>query len=334
MPSASGMPRAGQLGASAVLWSRALQLLLPFLIVVTEIVFWMLRPDVLSGKNIVNILQQSSYMVVFAAAQMMVMLTRGFDLSLGTAVSAVSVASALVMTGLPGTVPMGLNLAAGIAVGLAFGALVGLFNGLFVSFLGIDPFIVTLGSLNICLGIATTISGGTPVFNVPIPFSTGLATGTVFDVPVPILLAAALCVVLHFVLNGTVFGRALYIIGSNPRAARLAGLPEKRLLAAAYVVCSMLTAFGALMLTARTGSGEPTLGLSLMLESIAAAVIGGVSLRGGVGGIPQVVLGAVFVTIISNNMDLLQISGYIQEIVVGCVIVAAIFIDRMRLART
>lgn len=328
------MPRAGQPRSGMVLRSWALQLLLPFLIVITEIIFWVLRPDILSGRNVVNILQQSSYMTVFAAAQMMVMLTRGFDLSLGTAVSAVSVASALVMTGLPGTVPMGLNLAAGIAVGLAFGALVGLFNGFFVSFLGIDPFIVTIGSLNICLGIATTISGGTPVFNVPIPFSAGLATGTVFGVPVVILWAAALCIVLHFVLNGTVFGRALYIIGSNPRAALLAGLPAKRILAAAYVVCSMLSAFGALMMTARTGSGEPTLGLSLMLESIAAAVIGGVSLRGGVGGIPQVILGAVFVTVISNNMDLLQVSGYIQEIVVGCVIVAAIFIDRLRLART
>lgn len=330
MSSAFGRAEAGLAG-----WMLPwlLRLLLPVLIVATELVVWAIRPDILSGRNIVNIVQQSTYMVVFAAAQMMVMLTRGFDLSLGTAVSAVSVASALVMTGLADSLPVWLDLVLGIGTGLAFGALVGVFNGFFVSWLEIDPFIVTLGSLNICLGIATTISGGTPVFNVPVPFSNLLATGTVFDVPVSIIWAGILCVILYFVLDRTVFGRALYIIGGNPRAAHLAGLPEKRFLTIAYIVCSMLTAFGALMLTARSGSGEPTLGGSLMLESIAAAVIGGVSLQGGAGGIPQVILGAVFVTVISNNMDLLQVSGYIQEIVVGLVIVIAIFIDRLRLAR-
>ncbi len=334
MSSAFGGAHAGELRWGRLLLPWLLRLLLPFLIVATEVAMWVVRPDILSGRNVVNILQQSTYMVVFAAAQMTVMLTRGFDLSLGTAVSAVSVASALVMTGLADSVPMWLDLVLGMGVGLGFGALVGLFNGFFVAWLEIDPFIVTLGSLNICLGIATTISGGTPVFNVPVPFSALLATGTVLDIPVSIIWAGLLCVALHFVLNWTVFGRALYIIGSNPRAAHLAGLPEKRFLTVAYVVCSMLTAFGALMLTARSGSGEPTLGGSLMLESIAAAVIGGVSLQGGTGGILQVILGAVFVTVISNNMDLLQVSGYIQEIVVGAVIVAAIFIDRLRLTRT
>ena len=314
--------------------SWAFAFLLPLLIVVMEIGFWMVQPQVLSLRNIANVLDQSSYLLVFASAQMVVILTRGFDLSLGTTVSAVSVASSLVMTGLAGSLPMWLVLALGIGVGLGFGALVGLFNGIFVSWLEINPFVVTLGSLNICLGIATTISGGSPVFNVPLPFSTILSTGSVFGIRVTILLAVALCAALYFVLNGTVFGRSLYLIGSNPRAARLAGLPSKRFLTIAYVVCSMLAAFGALMMTARTGSGEPSLGGSLMIESIAAAVIGGVSLQGGSGGVPQVVLGAVFVTTLSNGMDLLQVSGYVQQIILGCVIVAAIFVDRVRLTRT
>ena len=117
----------------------------------------------LSPRNVVNILNQSSYLLLFAAAQMVVILTRGFDLSLGTTVSAVSVASALAMTGLAdGGAPDWVVVAAGLAAGLGFGALVGLFNGIFVAWLEINPFVVTLGSLNICLGLATTISGGAP----------------------------------------------------------------------------------------------------------------------------------------------------------------------------
>jgi ribose transport system permease protein len=129
------------------------------------------------------------------------------------------------------------------------------------------------------------------------------------------------------------FGRSLYLIGNNPRAAHLAGLPSKRFLAYAYIACALLAAFGALMLTARTGSGEPNLGGSLMLESIAAAVIGGVSLQGGVGGIGAVVLGALFVTMLSNSMDLLEVGGYVQQILLGCVIIVAIFLDRLRATR-
>jgi ribose transport system permease protein len=306
----------------------ALAFVLPMLIVVMELGVFTIEPRVLSLRNLVNILNQSSYLLVFASAQMMVILTRGFDLSLGTSVSAISVASALVMTGLAadGT-PMWLVVVLGLGTGLGFGLSVGLFNGLLVSWLGINPFVVTLGSLNICLGLATTISGGRPVFNVPDAFSRFLYDGTFIPgVPLPPTLAAIVSLLLYFVLDHTVFGRSLYLIGNNPRAAHLAGLPSKRYLTLAYICCAMLTA--------RTGSGEPNLGGSLMLESIAAAVIGGVSLLGGVGGIMHVVLGSIFVTMLSNAMDLLEVGGYVQQILLGCVIIGAIFLDRIRVTRS
>jgi ribose transport system permease protein len=314
----------------------ALAFVLPMVIVVMELGVFTIEPRVLSLRNLVNILNQSSYLLVFASAQMMVILTRGFDLSLGTSVSAISVASALVMTGLAadGT-PMWLVVVLGLGTGLGFGLSVGLFNGLLVSWLGINPFVVTLGSLNICLGLATTISGGRPVFNVPDAFSRFLYDGTFIPgVPLPPTLAAIVSLLLYFVLDHTVFGRSLYLIGNNPRAAHLAGLPSKRYLTLAYICCAMLAAFGSLMLTARTGSGEPNLGGSLMLESIAAAVIGGVSLLGGVGGIMHVVLGSIFVTMLSNAMDLLEVGGYVQQILLGCVIIGAIFLDRIRVTRS
>jgi ribose transport system permease protein len=300
-----------------------------------ELAVFAFEPRVLSYRNIVNVLNQSSYLILFASAQMMVILTRGFDLSLGTTVSAVSVASALVMTGLAAAgAPDFIVVAVGLLVGLGFGALVGLFNGFFVSALQINPFVVTLGSLNICLGLATTISGGRPVFNVPDIFSQLFYNGVFIPgVSIPLMIAILVCLSLYFLLNHTIFGRSLYLIGNNPRAAYLAGLPSKRFLGLAYLACSLLASLGALMLTARTGSGEPNLGGSLMLESIAAAVIGGVSLHGGVGGVGAVIMGTLLVTMLSNSMDLLEVGGYVQQILLGCVIIVAIFLDRLRLTR-
>lgn len=305
------------------------QLVLVVLLVLMEAAFALVEPRIVSRGNVLNVLQQASYLVVFTVAQTLVILTRGFDLSLGTTVSAVSVAGALVLTGF-GDDPASWVLLLGIAAGLGLGFAVGLFNGLLVARVGVNPFITTLASLNICLGLATTISGGRPVFGVPDSFSTLLYDGTVFDVRVPLLIAAGVALLAWFTLTRTVFGRAVYIIGSNPRAAMVAGLPVRTCLTATYVICSLLAALGALMLTARTGSGEPNLGGSLMLQSIAAAVIGGTSLRGGAGGVGSAVLGALFVTMLSNGMDLLRISGYVQMIALGIVVILATALDFRR----
>jgi ribose transport system permease protein len=320
-------------GAAAV--SRVtllVQALLPIALVVLLVGFALVEPRIVSSGNLVNILVQGSYLAVFASAQMMVIITRGFDLSLGTCVSAVSVIAALAMTGsFAGEgETIGFAMAMGVALGLGMGLLVGLFNGFVVAYLRVNPFVATLGSLNICLGIATMASDGRPVFNVPREFSTLVYNGDLLGVPAPLVLAGLLLVGLFFLLNHTVYGRALYIIGGNPQAAAVAGLPSRRYLLLAYVICSLIAALGALMLTGRTGSGEPNLGGNLTLESIAAAVIGGVSLRGGIGGVQSVILGALFVTVLSNGMNLTRIDGNVQMIVLGCVIILAVFLDRFR----
>jgi ribose transport system permease protein len=321
--------------ATAMSWLTLLvQALLPIALVALLIGFALVEPRIISSGNLVNILIQGSYLAVFASAQMMVIITRGFDLSLGTCVSGVSVIAALAMTGsFAGSgETTGFAIAMGVLLGLGMGLLVGLFNGFAVAFLRVNPFVATLGSLNICLGIATMASDGRPVFNVPREFSTLVYNGTLLGVPAPLVLAALLLVGLFFLLNHTVYGRALYIIGGNPQAAAVAGLPSRRYLLLAYVICSLIAALGALMLTGRTGSGEPNLGGNLTLESIAAAVIGGVSLRGGIGGVQSVILGALFVTVLSNGMNLMRIDGNVQMIVLGCIIILAVFLDRFRAA--
>nr|WP_281065487.1 ABC transporter permease [Jiella sonneratiae] len=286
----------------------------------------------MTGYNLLNIAQQASYLALFAMAQMVVILTRGFDLSLGPTVSMVSVAAALTMAGVGGTggslVPA---VILGIIAGLALACACGVFNGVVVALLGVSPLVATLGSMNVAIGIATTISGGRPVQGVPAPFSEIFYSGSVFGISSAIVIACAVGLVLHLVLNRTVFGRSLYIIGTNPGAAAVAGVPVRRLLVAAYILCSALAGLGALMMTARTGSGEPNLGGTLSLQSIAAAVVGGTSLAGGRGGVVTAVLGALFITILSNGMNLTGVDGYVQMIVLGAIVILGVVIDRLSL---
>jgi ribose transport system permease protein len=310
-------------------WGSSNQFAVLALLIVMETVFAVIQPGIVSRNNLINIAEQTSYLAIFAIAQTIVILTRGFDLSLGTTVSAVSVAGALVLTS-HGDNPAWWVLALGIAAGAGLGLLVGLFNGGLVAAVGVNPFIATLASLNICLGIATTISGGAPVFGVSDSFSAIFYDSTILGIRLPAFIALGVALTAWFVLTRTVFGRTIYILGANPRAAMVAGMPARTCLGLAYVICSLLATLGALMETARTGSGEPNLGGSLMLQSIAAAVIGGTSLRGGEGGVGAAIVGALFVTMLSNGMDLLQISGYVQMISLGVVVIAATALDYRR----
>ncbi len=325
LPSAGPRPRAA--------WTRLplARATLPIALLVLLLGFAAADPRVLSAGNIVNILQQTSYIVIFAMAQTVVIVTRGFDLALGPSVSMVSVGVALTMASLVGAGYSSVAvLLLGFLAGFALGWGVGLFNGVLIAALGVSPFVTTLGSYNIATGIATTLSGGRPVQGVPNPFADLLYSGALFGIPAPIVIAIIVGILLHFVLRFTVFGRSLFLIGTNIRAAGVAGVPTRRVLVFAYILSSSLSALGAMMLTARTGSGEPNLGGSLSLQAIAAAVVGGASLAGGAGGVGSALLGALFVTILSNGMDLTRINGYVQMIVLGAIVIVGVMLDRYR----
>jgi ribose transport system permease protein len=312
------------------LWSAVLPIALAMLL----LGFAAFDPGVLSPANLLNIAQQTSYLALFAMAQTVVILTRGFDLALGPTVSMVSVGTALAMAGATATGhDTSAVLLAGLAAGFGLGIACGLFNGVVIALLGVNPFVATLGSYNIAIGIATTLSSGRPVQGVPKLFSQIFYSASAFGVPAAIVIVLTIGVVLHLVLSRTVFGRSLYIIGTNPRAAAVAGLPVKRILVATYVLCSTLAAFGAIMMTARTGSGEPNLGGALSLQAIAGAVVGGTSLAGGRGGVGTAVLGALFITILSNGMNLTRIDGYVQMVVLGAIVIIGVLLDRLRLER-
>jgi ribose transport system permease protein len=302
----------------------------PLVLVLLLILFGLVDGRVLSSGNLVNIVEQTSYLAIFTLAQMIVLVTRGFDLALGGIASVVSVVTALAMTALVSSSGVGIAITAGLLCGLCFGIVAGLFNGLIIAGLRVNPFVATLGSYNICLGVATTISGGRPVASLPADFGTLVYSGSILGAPMPVIIVAIACLAVHFMFRFTVFGRSLYLVGANERGAMVAGLPTRKIVILAYVVSAMLTALGAIMLTGRTGSGEPNLGGTLTLQSLAAAIVGGASLLGGRGGVGAALFGALFVTILANGMNLAQINGYYQMIVIGGTVIASVVLDRFR----
>lgn len=298
---------------------------LPIAILVTLALFGMVEPRVLSFGNFRNIALQASYLAIFAMAQTMVLLTRGFDLSLGFTVSLVSVVASMAMVAMGGG-DASILYGVGAAVLVAGG--IGLANGLLIAGIGINPLVTTLGMANIVLALASTISGGFPVTGLPKGLTAEFAQGSMLSIPVPIWAAGLVFLLLFLTLKATRFGRSLYIVGANPRAAVAAGIRTVPVLVLAYTLCALLAALGALLLTARTGSGEPNLGGNLTLEAIAAAVVGGVRLSGGEGGVGAAVLGALFVTVLSNGMNLVQIDGYLQQICLGVIIIVSLIVNR------
>jgi ribose transport system permease protein len=310
--------------------------ILPIVLVATYIAFGLVEPAFFSAANAINILTQSSYLIILATGQMFALLTRGFDLSAGNVLSMISVSTALIVMAIlggdaaanSGLVP--LALAVGLACGLLIGVAAGAFNGFVVAIFRINPFIVTLGTYSIAQGLASTLSGGFPVFNLPSAYTEIFSRGSVLGVPAPVAICCLMLALAYVILNHTVLGRGLYVLGGNPRAAHVAGLSSRLHNVLAYVLCSTFVAVAALLLTARTGSGEPNLGGGLMLQSIAAAIIGGVSLRGGEGRVVHCIVGGLFVTVLSVGMNLARVDGYIQQIVLGIVVVAAVCLDTLR----
>ena len=300
------------------------------LIVVLVALFGLLEPRFFNRLNLINILRNSSFLMIAATGQMLVLIVGGFDLSVGAVAALASVVAASAMAGLLITMPeaTGSVIALGVLAGLMAGAAVGLVNGLCVAFLKVSPFMVTLGTLSIASGIALYHTTGIPVYGMPDAFTKGFGRAIVFGLPLIAFFAVATVLAVWFVQARTKFGRYLYAIGGNLQAARVSGVPTQFTLIAAYVLCSLLAAGTGVLLTARVGSGQATIGSTLMLESIAAAVIGGVSLRGGIGRVELVALAALFLSIVTNGMNLIRIDSKMQTVVLGVVLILAVATER------
>ena len=228
-------------------------------------------------SNLVDVVRNASNLAIISAGQAIVLIVGGFDLSVGAVVALASVTGALVMAGLKPAMPdhAYLVVALGIGAALVAGAAIGLINGLCVSLLKVSPFMVTLGSMLIAGGIALYSAGGTPIYGMPKAFTEDFAQLRWFGLPTNVYLAVVVVALIWFVLRRTVFGRHLYAVGGNIEAARASGVRSTLCLILAYVLCGFLAALTGVLLTARVGSGEGTLGEEYLLQSLAAAVIGG-----------------------------------------------------------
>lgn len=291
------------------------------------------EPRFLNRLNLINLGRNFSFLLIPAMAQMLVMTAGGFDLSVGVVAAVGSVVSALTMGWVANAMPgsEGLAIAAALALVVVTGLAVGLLNAVLVAQFGLSPFMVTLAVMSSLTGLALYYTQGIPIYGVAESFVTGVGRGQILGLPVILVIALAILALCVMLQRFTVLGRHIYAVGSDPRAARLSGVPTRRVLMATYALAGVLAAFTGFLMTARIGSGQATIGGTLALETIAAAVIGGVSLRGGVGRAGLVALAALFLTVIANAMNLLQLDSKYQTLVLGVVLILALGVERLLL---
>ena len=287
--------------------------------------FALAAPNFLSANNVLNLLQSVAVIAVLAIGQTFVIITAGIDLSQGAIIGLSGVLGAGVMgaTGGPGSIALG------ILVAVAIGLIVGLINGLLTAFTRVPAFIVTLGTLSIASGVALLVTGGEPIYELP-PAFTGFGTGALWVFPDIILVSLVLAVIGQILLGRTRFGRGVYAVGSNRRAAALSGLPVRRNIVLVFILSGILSAVGGVLLTAYVNSALPTAGANYELDSIAAVVIGGGSLFGGQGTVWASMLGVLLIGVLANGTDLLGVSTYSQTVILGCVVIGAVFVDSFR----
>ncbi len=279
------------------------------------VIFSSLQPLFFNSGNALNISRQSAEPALLAMGQAVAMLAGGFDLSIGGIMGLTSAVVAYAV--------LGVGLVPGMAIGILLGAFIGFVNGTLIARYRLPPFIVTLGMLSLCRGLAYIMTGGMPVLNLPDEFGYLGGTGQLGGLPIATLIAAVVFVILYLLLTRFKFGYDVYSIGGNESAARLAGINVVRVRTLIYVISGTLAALAAILLSSRVSSGQPSLGDGAELLSVAAVIIGGVRLRGGQGSLFGVMLGVALLAILSNGLNLINMSSYVQLVAVGLIVMIA-----------
>ncbi|WP_439590598.1 ABC transporter permease [Hydrogenophaga sp.] len=302
-------------------WSLA-EAVLPLFIVALAAIAGLIEPRFLSLDNLLNLGRQMVPLLIISLGQAIAIIRGGLDLSLAAVLSLSGVAGVLVMEshGIP----------AGIAVMLATGMVTGTVSGFIIAYFRTTPLVVTLGMLSIAQALALILSGGVPIYDVPSSYVQAVGFDAFLGIPVVVWIAAAATLAMALLLRRTVFGRYVYAIGSNASAAAKSGVNVRLYTMLVYTVSGLSAAIGAVVLTAWVGSAQPIAAPNITLESLAAVVLGGVALTGGSGGVRQVFLGVVVLSMLSNIMNMIGVSAYFQTLAVGVVIIVAVILDRFR----
>lgn len=293
-------------------------------LIIFSVIVAFLNPRFLSTVNVLNILRQTSINAIIAAGMTFVILTGGIDLSVGSILALCGAVTASLLAG-------GQNAFVAIAVPLALGAVFGMASGMFISYGKLQAFITTLVTM-------TFLRGGTLVFTGGMPISIGdgkntylfdaIGAGTILGVPTPIYIMIAVYAGSYYVLNHTKFGRYVYALGGNEDATRLSGINVDKIKIKVYAISGLLSALSGIIVTARLFSAQPTAGTGYELDAIAAVVLGGTSLSGGIGKIAGTITGALIIGVLGNALNLLNVSSYYQMMIKALVILVAVLMDR------
>ncbi|WP_373100027.1 MULTISPECIES: ABC transporter permease [Pasteurellaceae] len=295
----------------------------------------------LSTHNILNILLQVSVICIIAVGMTYVILTGGIDLSVGSIVALSAVCLGLFVH--KGMDWLGENPSESAVVfvvilsvfgALLVGALCGYVNGFIIVYCKVTSFITTLGMMGIARGLALTLSDGKTIYNFPDAlrfFGNGkIALADNFSIPIPVIIALIVVIVSYYILTQTVFGRQVYALGGNREAVRLSGINVNKLEVKTYAINGLLAALGAVILVGRLNAAQPIAGTGYELDAIAATVIGGTSLIGGVGSVLSTAIGALIMGVLQNGLTLLNVTSYLQRLIIGLVIILAVFMDQIR----
>ena len=283
-------------------------------------------PFFFTGTNLLNIGTSISIVGIAAAGSAIVMIGGGIDISIGSTVALTGVVGAVMMEGL------GIGTVGGVLATVTAGALAGLINGVLVVNMGVNPLIATLGTLSIFRGLAFVVSSGEAV-GVSDPSYLAIGSGNLFGRPFPLIIMRSVFLHVGAMLKWTNIGRNIYALGGNKQAAKLAGIRIKRYEVGIYVACGALSGLAAVILTARLGSAQPIAGIGLELNAIAACVLGGISLAGGVGSMGGVVLGVLVLGVVNNGLNILQVDSFYQYIARGAVLLIAVALDQFNIKR-
>lgn len=288
-----------------------------------SIILSLATPYFLTRDNIISVLRQISNNIYLALGMTLVIILGGIDLSVG---SIVAMCNTLIVGFM---VTNGIPMIPAILIGFLLGTLCGFLNGFFITFFRLPAFIVTLAMMNIAKGVAYVYSGGRSTRIVADAFN-AIGTGYLGFLPLPVLYMLVLIVVFTLLLNNTRFGTYVYAIGGNREAAHLSGVPIKSVEIGVYTISGFLSAFAALVLCSRMYSGQPAVGSGYEMDAIAACVLGGVSMQGGIGRISGTIFGAIVIGIISNGLNLIGVSSFWQDIFKGVIILIAVLIDSQK----
>ncbi len=285
----------------------------------------------LSTGNITNVLRQTSINGILALGMTCVILTGGIDLSVGSVVALSGVVSASFATQSTQMMVAGgpYPLIIPLIIGVGVGALCGAINGVLIAYFRIPAFVATLGMLSAARGMTELYTNGQPVPNLTPNFRM-IGTGLVGSVPVPVIIFLSLCFIIWIILTRTRFGRYVYAVGGNERSARTSGINTKQIIFSVYVISGSLAGLAGMILAARTGSALVQAGIAYELDAIAAVVIGGTSLSGGIGSSIYTLFGAMIIGVMNNGLDLLGVQSFYQKIVKGIIIVLAVLVDASR----